>query len=111
MERILEPQFHDSSYGYRPGRGCHDAVEKVLDNANYHDWVIDLDIKQFFDTIDHKLLMKAVRHYCKDKWVLMYVTRWLKAGILNRDGVFIDRTTGTPQGGVISPLLRISSYM
>ena len=61
LERIVEPQFHDSSYGYRPGRGCHDAVEKVLDNANYHDWVIDLDIKQFFDTIDHKLLMKAVQ--------------------------------------------------
>ena len=105
LERIVEPQFHDSSYGYRPGRSCHDAVEKVLDNANYHDWVIDLDIRQFFDTIDHKLLMKAVRHYCKDKWVLMYVTRWLNAGILNKDGVFIDRTSGTPQGGVISPLL------
>lgn len=77
----------------------------MLDNANCHDWVIDLDIKQFFDTIDHRLLMKAVRHYCQEKWVLMYALRWLKAGILNKDGVYIDRITGTPQGGVISPLL------
>lgn len=105
LERIVEPQFHDSSYGYRPGRSCHDAVKRTLSNVNAYDWVIDLDIHQFFDTIDHELLMKGVKHYCKDKWVILYVSRWLKAGILNKEGVLVDRNTGTPQGGVISPLL------
>ena len=105
LERIVEPLFHDSSYGYRPGRNCHQAVEKALRNTFGHDWAIDLDIKSFFDTIDHELLMKAVRHYCKDKWVLMYIERWLKAGTFQSDGNYVDRLTGTPQGGVISPLL------
>jgi len=105
LERIVEPLFHDNSYGYRPGRNCHQAVEKVLRNTFGHDWAIDLDIKSYFDTIDHTLLMKAVGHYCKDKWVLMYTERWLKAGTFQRDGNYVDRLTGTPQGGVISPLL------
>ena len=105
LERIVEPLFHDSSYGYRPERNCHQAVEKALRNTFGHDWAIDLDIKSFFDKIDHELLMKAVRHYCKDQWVLMYTERWLKAGTLQSDGNYVDRVTGTPQGGVISPLL------
>lgn len=105
LERIVEPQFHDSSYGYRPKRNCHQAVEKATNNAFTHRWAIDLDIQSFFDTIDHKLLMKAVTHYCTDKWVLMYVQRWLKAGVVQQDGCYVDRVTGTPQGGVISPLL------
>ena len=105
LERIVEPLFHDSSYGYRPERNCHQAVEKALRNTFGHDWAIDLDIKSFFDKIDHELLMKAVRHYCKDQWVLMYTERWLKAGTLQSDGNYVDRLTGTPQGGVISPLL------
>jgi len=105
LERIVEPLFHDNSYGYRPGRNCHQAVEKALRNTFGHDWAIDLDIKSYFDTIDRTLLMKAVGHYCKDKWVLMYTERWLKAGTLQRDGNYVDRLTGTPQGGVISPLL------
>jgi len=105
LERIVEPQFHNSSYGYRPKRSCHQAVEQALENALRHDWAIDLDIKSFFDTINHELLMKGIQHYCKDKWVLMYVQRWLKAGIIKKDGIYIDRLTGTPQGGVISPLL------
>ena len=105
LELITEPKFHDSSYGYRPGRSCHDAVDKTLNNIMNHDWVIDLDIQSFFDTIDHDLMMKAVRHYCKDNWVLLYVSRWLKAGILSKEGIYMDRITGTPQGGVISPLL------
>jgi len=67
--------------------------------------VIDLDIKSFFDTIDHELLMKAVKHYCADKWVLLYVKRWLDTGIVQQDGNYVDRVSGTPQGGVISPLL------
>jgi RNA-directed DNA polymerase len=105
LERIVEPQFHDSSFGYRPKRNCHQAVEKATNNAFTHDWVIDLDIKSFFDTIDHELLKKVVEHYCTDKWVLLYVRRWLEAGIIERDGCYVDRVSGTPQGGVISPLL------
>ena len=105
LERIVEPQFHESSYGYRPGRNCHQAVEKATRNCFTHCWAIDLDIKSFFDTIDHELLMNAVEHYCKDKWILLYVRRWLKAGVVEQDGFYVDRTTGTPQGGVISPLL------
>jgi group II intron reverse transcriptase/maturase len=105
LERIVEPQFHDSSYGYRPKRNCHQAVEKATDNAFTHQWVIDLDIKSFFDTIDHELLKKVVGHYCSDKWVLLYVNRWLRAGIIEQDGYYVDRISGTPQGGVISPLL------
>ena len=105
LERIVEPQFHDSSYGYRPRRNCHQAVEKAINNVFTHHWVIDLDIKSFFDTIDHELLKKAVQHYCTDKWVLLYVRRWLEAGIIEPDGCYVDRMSGTPQGGVISPLL------
>lgn len=105
LERIVEPQFHDSSFGYRPHRNCHQAVAKATQNAFTHCWAIDLDIKSFFDTIDHELLMKAVAYYCKDKWIMLYVRRWLKAGVVRQDGCYVDRTTGTPQGGVISPLL------
>jgi group II intron reverse transcriptase/maturase len=105
LERIVEPQFHDSSFGYRPKRNCHQAVEKATQNAFTHCWAIDLDIQSFFDTIDHTLLMKAVSHYCHEKWVLMYVQRWLKAGVVQQDGCYGDSMTGTPQGGVISPLL------
>lgn len=105
LERIVEPQFHHSSYGYRPNRNCHQAVEQATRNCFTHSWAIDLDIQSFFDTMDQELLMKAVGHYCEDKWVLMYVQRWLKAGVVQQDGCYVDRTTGTPQGGVISPLL------
>jgi RNA-directed DNA polymerase len=105
LERIVEPQFHASSYGYRPKKNCHQAVEKATQNAFTHCWAIDLDIQSFFDTIDHLLLMKAVKHYCSDKWVLMYVQRWLNAGVVQQDGCYLDRVSGTPQGGVISPLL------
>ncbi|RAV98115.1 reverse transcriptase domain-containing protein [Pseudochryseolinea flava] len=77
LERIVEPQFHNSSFGYRPRRNCHDAVAQATRNSFAHSWAIDLDIKSFFDTIDHSLLMSAVQHYCDTKWVLMYITRWL----------------------------------
>lgn len=105
LERILEPQFHASSFGYRPNRSCHQAVNQANTNSYNHDFAIDLDIKGFFDNIDHELMMKAVRHYCTDKWVLIYVERWLKAGVVKADGKFSPTLTGTPQGGVISPLL------
>ena len=105
LEPIVEPHFSKSSFGYRPSKSCHQAVAQAERNTFNHNFVIDLDIKSFFDTIDHDLLMKAVRFYCKDRWVLLYVERWLKSGIVTKDGNHIDRLTGTPQGGVISPLL------
>jgi group II intron reverse transcriptase/maturase len=105
LEKKVEPLFHHSSFGYRPGRNCHQAVEQSCSNSMTHDFAIDLDIKGFFDTIDHELMMKAVKHYCPDKWVLLYVERWLKAGIFQKDGSITPTLQGTPQGGVISPLL------
>lgn len=105
LERIVEPLFHESSFGYRPNRNAHQAVIQANKNVFNHDFVIDLDIKGFFGNIDHELLMKAVKHYCKDQWVLMYVERWLKAGIVQPSGNLVATSTGTPQGGVISPLL------
>lgn len=105
LEPIVEPHFSNNSFGYRPSKNCHQAVAQAERNTFNHNFVIDLDIKNFFDTIDHALLMKAVKFYCKDKWVVLYVERWLKAGIVTKDGNHIDRLTGTPQGGVISPLL------
>ena len=105
LERIVEPHFHNSSFGYRPKRNAHQALEQANRNTFNHDFAIDLDIKIFFDSIDHELLIKAVEHYCKEKWVLMYVKRWLKAGIMEHNGTRVATLKGTPQGGVISPLL------
>lgn len=105
LEKAVEHKFHDSSFGYRPNRNAHQAVKQANYNTFNYNFAIDLDIKGFFDSIDHELLMQAVRHYCQDKWVLMYVERWLKAGVLTEDGKEIDTLTGTPQGGIISPLL------
>ena len=105
LEILVEPKFHSDSYGYRPARNAHQAMEKCNQRILNHDWVIDLDIRNFFDTINHELLLKALGYYCKDKWVLMYTERWLKAGVLKTDGNITINQTGTPQGGVISPLL------
>jgi len=105
LEPKVEPRFHRSSYGYRPSRDCHQAVEQSCKNCFGNDFVIDLDIKAFFDRIDHELLERAIQHYCKEKWVLLYINRWLKAGIIQKDGMKVERMTGTPQGGVISPLI------
>lgn len=104
LEKQLEPIFHPHSFGYRPGRSAHDAVKQSLSHCFNHDFVVDLDIKGFFDHIDHELLLKALRHYCADKWVELYISRWLKAGIMTSGGP-METEEGTPQGGVISPLL------
>lgn len=104
LERQLEPLFHESSFGYRPNRNAHQAVNQSERNCFGHDFVVDLDIKGFFDNINHDLMMKALRYYCKDEWIALYVSRWLNAGIM-ADGVFVETKAGTPQGGVVSPLL------
>jgi RNA-directed DNA polymerase len=105
LEPKLDPRFHPDSYAYRKGRNAHQAIAKAQERMFNHDWILDLDIRKFFDTIDHDLMLKAVKHYCNEKWVLMYIERWLKAGILTKEGTYMDSHTGTPQGGVISPLL------
>jgi group II intron reverse transcriptase/maturase len=104
LEKQLDPIFHPHSFGYRKGKSAHDAVNQSLSHCFNHDFVVDLDIKGFFDHIDHELLLKALRHYCKDKWVELYASRWLKAGIMTQTE-HLETKEGTPQGGVISPLL------
>ena len=105
LEPILEPVFHNSSYGYRPGRSAHHAIVQCEENCKKYGWVVDVDIKGFFDNINHGMLMQLVRHHTGEKFVLLYVERWLKAGVEQEDGSIVGRTKGTPQGGVISPLL------
>jgi len=105
LEQILEPKFHQNSYGYRPGKSMHDAVNKAKFNCQQYPYVITLDIKRYFDTIPHDKLMKALQFYCSEKWVSLYVSRWLKATVVNEDGSITQPQSGTPQGGVISPLL------
>jgi len=105
LEPLLEPVFHASSYGYRPGRSAHDALRAARNQCWRHDWVLDLDIKGFFDNIDHDLLMKAVRRHTDCRWVVLYIERWLEADVLMLDGQLLTHDKGTPQGGVISPLL------
>lgn len=105
LEPVLEPLFHASSFGYRPGRSAHDALVQCNGNCIEHAWVVDLDIKGFFDIISHEWMMKMVQHHTEEKWVLLYIERWLKAGVEQLDGSIEARVKGTPQGGVISPLL------
>ena len=105
LEPILENHFHPDSYGYRPGKSAIEAVGVARQRCWRNDWVLDLDIKGFFDSIDHGLLLKAVRRHTDCKWVLLYIERWLKAPGQSEDGGLIHRERGTPQGGVISPLL------
>ena len=105
LEPRVEPLFHPDSYGYRPGKSAWDAVGKARQRCWRQDWVIDLDIKGFFDNIDQDLLMRAVRKHAKDKWVVLYIERWLQAPMKEENGRLVPREKGTPQGGVISPLL------
>lgn len=106
LETIVEPKFSVSSYGYRPHKSAHDAIESCRQNCIKHSFVIDLDIKGFFDNIDHELLLKALVHHTSAKYILLYVKRWLQAPIQLQDGTLeMPNGKGTPQGGVISPLL------
>ncbi len=105
LEPKVEPLFHPDSYGYRPGKSALHAVGQCRQRCWRHDWVVDLDIKGFFDNIDHSLMMHAVRKHTDCPWMLLYIERWLKAPAEAEDGSTIARDRGTPQGGVISPLL------
>lgn len=105
LEPAMDQMFHNSSFGYRPGRDAHGALGQCHANCLRYAWVVDVDIKGFFDNISHEKLMEMLRVHTEEKWVLLYVERWLKAGIQQEDGSIGERTKGTPQGGVISPLL------
>jgi len=101
----LEPIFHEDSYGYRPDKSAIQALGKARQRCWKWDWVLDLDIRSFFDTLPHDLLMKAVRKHIDCKWALLYIERWLKAPVQRTDGTIVTRTQGVPQGSVIGPVL------
>lgn len=105
IELAFEEIFLPDSYGYRPGKSALDAVGVTRQRCWKMDWVLEFDIKGLFDNISHELLMKAVRKHVQDKWALLYIERWLTAPMQGEDGMVIARDRGTPQGGVISPIL------
>ena len=105
VESAVEPMFCDDSYGYRPNKSALDAIEMTRKRCWRYDYVIELDVKGLFDNIDHELLMRVVRRHVKEAWICMYIERWLKTPFVLRNGEVIERNAGTPQGGVISPVL------
>ncbi|MEO1338139.1 MAG: group II intron reverse transcriptase/maturase, partial [Myxococcota bacterium] len=105
MEPLLEPFFHPDSFGYRPNRSALDAVALVRRRSWKFDWVVEFDVRRLFDEISHELLWKAIRHHIKTPWVLLYLERWLTAPMEQEDGTLKARDRGTPQGGVVSPVL------
>lgn len=109
VKRALEPElekiFHKDSYGYRQGKSAHDAISITRKRCWQYPFVVEFDVKGLFDNIDHRLLLKALKKHCSIKWILLYIERWLKCAILMADNNLKERDKGTPQGGVISPLL------
>jgi len=105
FEPMVEPYFQADSYGYRPGKSAMDAVAATRERCWRYDWLLEFDIKGLFDNIDHELLLRAVRTHTDCKWLMLYIERWLKAPFQTEEGQVRDRKAGTPQGGVISPLL------
>ena len=105
IEPSIDPCFDQDSYGYRPNRSASDAIAKARERCFKFGWVLDMDISKFFDTIDHDLLMKAVECHVREKWVLLYIRRWLKVPYRTSKGETIERTMGVPQGSVIGPVL------
>lgn len=107
VEAQLDPIFHVDSYGYRPGKSAHQAIKKCSERCWSHNWVLEIDISAFFDNVRHDLVINALKHHKMPKWVILYCTRWLQAPMQSAaDGAeLLARTRGTPQGGVISPLL------
>lgn len=105
FEPCVEPHFLSDSYGYRPNKSALDAVGITRQRCWQYDWVVEFDIKGLFDNLDHSLLLKAVKKHTNEKWVLLYIERWLKAPMQLPNGVLQERNKGVPQGGVISPVL------
>jgi RNA-directed DNA polymerase len=105
LEPIVEPKFHNDSYGYRPRRSQHHALEKAKQRCWKYDWILEIDIKGFFDNIDHTLMMDLVTQHTQEKWVVLYIERWLKADLKITSGDLEKRERGAPQGSVIGPLL------
>lgn len=105
FEPLVEPIFNTDSYGYRPGKSAIDAVRVTRTRCWRYDWVLEFDIKGLFDNIDHELLMKAVRKHTDCPWIILYIERWLTAPFQMKNGDKVERSSGTPQGGVISPVL------
>jgi RNA-directed DNA polymerase len=105
LEPEVEGDFHPDSYGYRPGKSALDAVGQARERCWKYDYLIDLDIKGFFDNLEHSLIMRAVKKHTNSEWMLLYIERWLKAPVQLEDGTLVERDRGTPQGSVISPLL------
>jgi RNA-directed DNA polymerase len=105
FEPTIETFFLPDSYGYRPRKSALDAISVTRQRCWYYDWVLEWDIKGLFDNISHDLLLKAVKKHTDNKWVLLYIERWLKAPMQLGDGTLVERTKGTPQGGVVSPCL------
>jgi RNA-directed DNA polymerase len=105
FEPKVEPIFLPDSYGYRPGKSALDAVGVTRERCWRFDWVLEFDVRKLFDNIDHDLLLKAVRKHTECAWVRLYIERWLKAPMQLKDGTLVERIKGTPQGGVVSPVL------
>ena len=105
LEPDVELVFHEDSYGYRPGRSAHQALRVCRERCWRQDWVLDLDLKSFFDSVSWDLTLKAVAHHTDLRWVLLYIERWLRAPLRLEDGSLVERDCGTPQGSAISPLL------
>jgi group II intron reverse transcriptase/maturase len=105
IEPVLDPIFHPDSYGYRPGRSAKQAIAVTRKRCWQYDWVVEFDIKSAFDQIDHGLLLKAVRSHIKERWILLYIERWLTAPFETPSGEQVPRQRGIPQGGVVSPIL------
>jgi RNA-directed DNA polymerase len=105
IEAVVEPVFHDDSFGYRPLRGVPDAIGRCRERCWRYDWVLDLDVQAFFDSVPWDLIVKAVRAHVREPWVLLYVRRWLAAPVQMPDGSLAERDRGTPQGSAISPVL------
>lgn len=109
VKAILEPEmdkeFHPCSYGYRPNKSAHDAIGQARQNCFRYAFVVDIDIRGYFDNIPHDLLLEMVKNRTKEAWIILYITRWLKAKSQDSSGIITERDKGTPQGGVISPLL------
>ena len=103
LEARTESIFHTDSYGYRPGKSPLDAVRKCRERCWKKNWVVDLDIQKFFDSIDHDLMVKSVKANTDQKWVVLYVERWLKAPLRLADGTLQVRDRGTPQGSAVTP--------